>query len=120
MKCPTIALSKNCSVLVMKDLEDLLGLTVVPLLDAREGLKEISVEEIVEDLTIDPENQEAGLMERELEKAKNNEKFQNLIKKHEAATSGEEVSVPPLYVYSVPEDKNSDNYEDSKKQRLSE
>ena len=59
-------------------------------------------------------------MEKEKEKAKTTEKFQSLIKKHKAASVGEEVCVPSLYQYPVPEDKNSEEYEDRKKQRLAD
>ena len=93
---------------------------MVPLLDAREGLKEIGAEDVVDDAILDIEVQPDGLIEKELEKAKNNEKFQSLIKKHEAASGGKDICIPPLYVYTVPEDKNAEDYEDSKKRRLAE
>ena len=60
------------------------------------------------------------LVGKEAEKAKTAEKFQSLIKKHEAASSGEDITVPSLFSYSVPEDKNSQEYEERKKQRLAE
>ena len=47
------------------------------------------------------------------------EKFKDLLRKHETASTGE-VSVPSLFSYPVPEDKNSEEYEDKKKKRLSE
>ena len=37
-----VELGHKCAVAVRKDLEDLLGLTVLPLFDAREGLKEVT------------------------------------------------------------------------------
>ena len=60
------------------------------------------------------------LINKESEKCSTTEKFQNLIKRHEAAAAAGEVPVPSLYVYPVPEDKNSENYEEGKRKRLEE
>ena len=42
------------------------------------------------------------------------------MKKHEAAASDEDICVPSLFSYTVPEDKNSADYEEKRKQRLNE
>ena len=66
------------------------------------------------------ESQLSDMSRKEVEKVKTAEKFQDLVKKHEAASSGEDFCVPSLFLYSVPEDKNSEDYEEKRKQRLNE
>ena len=94
-----------------------MGLTVLPLLDAREGLREARFEDELEDSPDSDNNHE--VVNKEVEKVKTNEKFQDLVQNYESASTGE-VSVPSLFSYAVPEDKNAEEYEDKKKQRLTE
>ena len=112
-----IEFSHDCAVIVRRELEELLGLSVLPLLDAREGLKTISLDDPTMDTVTAPSEETT---DKEISEVPPTDKFQDLIRKHEAASSGEEICVPALYVYSGPEDKNLEEYEESKKQRFTE
>ena len=106
---------------VRRDLEELLSLSVLPLVDARDELKEISYNsEGNISLSEETDTQSSSKSVKEVEKVKSTDKFQDLVKKHEAASAGEDICVPSLFSYSVPEDKNSDDYEEKRKQRLSD
>ena len=58
--------------------------------------------------------------QKEVEKAQTTEKFNDLIRKHEAASRSDDICVPALFTYSVPEDKNANDYEEKRKTRLAE
>ena len=59
-------------------------------------------------------------IEKETEKEKNTIKFKDLVTRHEEASTGEDICVPALFSYSVPEDIKAEEYEDKRKQRLTE
>ena len=125
-----IELSHYTSIIFKEEIENVLGLHVVPLVDAREGLIEITEDENTGELL--GEESEEDLDEEDAEEKSGNEprspskpvvpaSFQELVQRHEAASKkGDEISVPPLFSYIVPEDKESPIYEEKRKLRLAE
>ena len=89
-----VELSHKCAVIVRRDLEELLDLTVLPLLDARDGLRE--AEDTVVEEADETDIAYQATIDREVEKVKTTEKFQDLVKRHEAASSGD-ICVPPSF-----------------------
>ena len=112
----TIRLGHKASVTVRQKIENILGLQVTTLIDAREGL-EFEEEEDVEEEEVFSKEEKS-----ETEEAKGPvSSFQELIRMHEEAAQQEgDMSLPPIFSYIVPENVENEDFEEKKKLRLSE